>query len=154
MPTLETMITVLGSFLVAISVFYVRQWVQKQRLQRAISTELQATDFLDKAIEAEATPVNEFLSIAILEANIDWLGYFKRGEIQHLVNYINSANRMKNAIKLYRTPKDEFSDEDKPDNLPNIIQGEAKVARDSRNELLRSWGKNPDEIIEIPDSQA
>ena len=53
---------------------------------------------------------------------------------------------MKNAVVLYRTPKDEF--QNKPDNLANIIQGEAEMAREYRDKILKAWGKNPEQLFE------
>jgi hypothetical protein len=133
------------SLVVAIAVLYIRQRIKKRRLKRAISTELEATGFLDEAIEEEATAVNDFLQISVLEANVDRLGYFQGEQVQYLVNYIGSANRMKNAIELYRAPDGDF--DDKPENLPQIIQGEAQAARKNRNKILRAWGKEPDEVV-------
>lgn len=133
------------SLVVAIAVLYIRQRIKKRRLKRAISTELEATGFLDEAIEEEATVVNDFLQISVLEANVDRLGYFQGEQVQYLVNYIGSANRMKNAIELYRAPDGDF--DDKPENLPQIIQGEAQAARKNRNKILRAWGKEPDEVV-------
>lgn len=146
MTSIETIITIIGSFIVAIGAFYVRQWVQKQRLRRAISTELQQTELLDEAIEADGVPVNDFLQTDILESNIDRLGYFRSKEVEHLINYLNSAKRMNNAIALYRKPEDEFGEGGKPDNLPNIVQGEAEKARKHRNEIFTDWKINPEEI--------
>jgi hypothetical protein len=149
--SINTIITIVGSFIIAILMYYIREWIQKQRLRRAIRTELQTTTHLDETIEREGVPANDFHPTAVLEANIERLGYFDGDMIESLVNYLSSSNRMKDAIEIYRTPGEDF--DDKPENINQIVQGEAQVTRYYRNKILSSWIRNPEKVFDNPDEK-
>ena len=149
--SINTIITIVGSFIIAIGTYYIRQWIQKRRLRRAIRTELQTTTHLDEAIEGEGVPANDFHPTAVLEANIERLGYFDGDMIESLVNYLSSSNRMKDAIVIYQTPGEDFND--KPENINRIVQGEAQVTRYYRNKILSSWIRNPEKVFDNPDEE-